>query len=85
MRFLLGQKFRKDIGFYSEIIHALPDLIWLKDSQGVYLACNCRFEDFIGASEQEIIGQTDYDLFDIELADFFREHDKKAMRKDSPE
>ena len=75
---------QKDIEFYRAIIHALPDLIWLKDPDGVYLACNHRFEDFIGASEQEIIGKTDYDLFDVELADFFREHDNKAMQKGSP-
>lgn len=80
----IPQGLRKDLGFYRAIIHALPDLIWLKDPDGVYLACNHRFEDFIGASEQEIIGKTDYDLFDVELADFFREHDKKAMQKDSP-
>ena len=26
--------------FLKSLVHNLPDLIWLKDPQGVYLACN---------------------------------------------
>jgi len=57
----------------------LPVLIWLKDPQGVYLACNPKFENFFGAKESEILGKTDYDFFDKKLAEFFRGKDKKAM------
>jgi len=66
------------------LIDTLPDLIWLKDSQGIYLACNQRFEKFFGAREQEIIGKTDHDFVDRELADFFRAHDRLAMEKNGP-
>lgn len=72
----------KEVGFRKAILHTLPDLVWLKDPHGVYLACNQRFEDFFGAVEAEIIGKTDYDFVDKELADFFRDHDKKAMLND---
>ena len=34
------------------ILQALPALIWLKDADGVYLACNERFEQFFGALEK---------------------------------
>lgn len=61
------------------LFHAIPDLIWLKDVDGVYLSCNEIFERFFGARETEIVGKTDYDFVDKELADFFREHDRKAM------
>jgi diguanylate cyclase (GGDEF)-like protein/PAS domain S-box-containing protein len=60
-------------------LHAIPDLVWLKDADGVYLSCNPMFERFFGASEAAIIGKTDYDFVDREQADFFREHDRKAM------
>ena len=43
------------------LIDTLPDLIWLKDSNGIYLACNNRFEQFFGACEREIVGKSDYD------------------------
>jgi two-component system, cell cycle sensor histidine kinase and response regulator CckA len=66
------------------LLRTIPDLVWLKDPQGVYLACNSRFESFFGAKEMDIIGKTDYDFVDRELADFFRENDKRAMERGKP-
>ncbi len=63
------------------LIHHLPDLVWLKDENGVYLACNKRFERFFGASEKNIAGKTDYDFVDDDIADFFREQDLLAIDK----
>ncbi len=66
------------------LIDTLPDLVWLKDPNGVYLACNHRFEQFFGASEQAIVGKTDYDFVSRELADSFRENDRIAMERRAP-
>ncbi|WP_319240044.1 PAS domain S-box protein [uncultured Propionivibrio sp.] len=66
------------------LIDALPDLIWLKDAQGIYLACNRRFEQFFGAPEREIVGKTDFDFVDATLAEFFRAHDRAAMERNGP-
>jgi len=60
------------------MVSAMPDLVWFKDQNGFYLECNQRFEDFIGFSQEQLIGKTDYDLFDKDLADFFRKNDKIA-------
>ncbi len=66
------------------LVRSIPDLIWLKDINGVYLSCNPMFERFFGAQEAEIDGKTDYDFVDKELADFFREHDRIAMAAGEP-
>jgi two-component system cell cycle sensor histidine kinase/response regulator CckA len=71
-------------GHLRTLLDTIPDLVWLKDSQGVYLGCNPRFESFFGAKEKDIIGKNDYDFVDKELADFFREHDKRAMDRGKP-
>ena len=63
----------------NSVVRNIPDLVWMKDSAGVYLSCNHAFERFFGASESEIIGKTDYDFVDKELADFFRQKDIEAM------
>src|ERR1017187_2565194 len=42
------------------------------------------FERFFGASEADIVGKTDYDFIDRTQADYFREHDRKAMVADKP-
>ncbi|MBU4276065.1 MAG: PocR ligand-binding domain-containing protein [Proteobacteria bacterium] len=66
------------------LIHTIPDLVWLKDQQGTYTLCNSRFESFFGASEKNIIGKSDYDFVDKEMADHFRRHDKIAMAQGKP-
>src|SRR5664280_1354609 len=66
------------------LLQTIPDLIWSKDMDGKYLSCNTMFERFFGVREAEIIGKTDYDFIDKELADFFRENDRKAMIEGKP-
>jgi PAS domain S-box-containing protein len=61
------------------LVQTLPDLVWWKDPDGVYKACNPKFERFFGAAQAEIIGKTDYDFLDKKLADFFREKDNVAI------
>ncbi|OIR00987.1 cyclic di-GMP phosphodiesterase Gmr [mine drainage metagenome] len=68
----------------SAMFQTINDLVWLKDLDGVYLACNSAFERFFGAKEVDIVGKTDYDFVDKELANFFREHDRLAMGNGSP-
>lgn len=66
------------------LLQSIPDLIWLKDINGVFLACNSMFERLFGARQKDIIGKTDYDFMDTELADFFRENDKRAIAAGKP-
>lgn len=66
------------------LLNTLPDFVWLKDEQGRYLACNHRFETYFGAKEADIIGKTDYNFVDSELADFFRMHDMRAIAAGGP-
>lgn len=61
------------------MLHAIPDLIWMKDAEGVYLLCNPQFERLTGMREAEIVGKTDYDLFDANLAAYFLEKDRATI------
>ena len=66
------------------LIETIPDLVWLKDPDGLYLACNRRFERFYGAKERDIVGKTDHDFVSREQADFFRKHDMAAIASGKP-
>jgi len=66
------------------LLDTLPDLVWLKDPEGVYLSCNKRFEQFFGAKESEILGKTDFDFVPHELASFFRANDQAALAANAP-
>jgi|GEM_PF-2782315 len=63
------------------IFNSIPDLVWLKDGEGKYLACNKRFESFFGAPKEQIIGKSDYDFVEKDLADLFRANDQNAIEK----
>ena len=66
------------------LVNTLPNLVWLKDPEGVYLSCNQRFEHYYGAAEKDIIGKTDYDFTDADQADSFRQNDAAAMTAAAP-
>ncbi|MDD5366247.1 MAG: PAS domain S-box protein [Gallionellaceae bacterium] len=66
------------------LLDTIPDLVWLKDPNGVYLACNPRFEQLFGAKEKDIVGRTDHDFVPAELAELFREKDVAAITAGGP-
>ena len=41
------------------VVQTIPDLLWLKDAQGVYQACNTAFEQHFGHPAAQIIGKSD--------------------------
>ncbi|GGX84215.1 hypothetical protein GCM10007160_09320 [Litchfieldella qijiaojingensis] len=61
------------------VVQAIPDMVWLKDLDGIFLFCNQAFEQAVGQREAEIIGGTDYDLFEPGEAACCRETDRAAM------
>ena len=63
----------------ENILDTIPDMVWLKDKNGVYLRCNSGFEKFINKKESEIIGKTDYDFLDRESANACIANDKIAI------
>lgn len=77
-------KLQKSETQLSTLVDAIPDLIWLKSPDGVYLSCNQMFERFFGAKEADIIGKTDYDFIEAALADDFVENDRVAMITNKP-
>ena len=70
--------------YLRTLVGSIPDLIWVKDVEGVYLSCNPMFERFFGAKAADILGKTDYDFVDKKLADSFRKHDRIAMEAGKP-
>ncbi|HWQ67676.1 MAG TPA: PAS domain S-box protein [Methanospirillum sp.] len=78
------EEIKRQAGLIKSLIDSIPDIIFFKDIHGVYLGCNPPFMEFAGVSSEEIIGKTDYDLFDPNIADLFREHDKLMLESGEP-
>ena len=65
-------------------VDALPDLVFFKDHEGRYLACNQAFEVFAGRLESEIAGLTDIEIFGPELGAAFVANDRQVLESGMP-
>ncbi len=67
--------------FLKALIDAVPDLVFIKDINSVYLGCNNAFAHrFIGMAEDEIVGKTDLDFVkDLDLAHWFLQKDREML------
>ena len=73
--------------FLKVVLGNIPQFIFWKDRNSVYLGCNHNFAIAAGLnSPEKIIGLTDYDLpWKKEEADFFRECDARIMETNTAE
>jgi PAS domain S-box-containing protein len=61
------------------ILDYSPAVIYVKDLEGRFILVNRRFEQLVKRDRDQIIGQTDYDLFPRVLSDIFRENDRLVI------
>jgi diguanylate cyclase (GGDEF)-like protein/PAS domain S-box-containing protein len=66
------------------VLSTIPDDLWIKDKNGVYLFCNPSFETFYGARAADIIGHTDFDFSHRVQAELFRASDLEAIEAGGP-
>ncbi|MFW2490632.1 PAS domain-containing sensor histidine kinase [Clostridium chromiireducens] len=78
----LYMEFQEKEALLVSLINSIPDMIYYKDINGVYLGCNKALENFVGMNQEDIIGCTDYDIFEREIADSFRKMDLKMIHKE---
>ena len=68
----------------SGLLNSIPDIIFFKDQQGIYLGCNPEFCRIVGRGHDEVVGHCDYDFFPKEEADFYRQQDRLMMEQGLP-
>lgn len=66
------------------LIDSIPDLIFIKDINSVYIGCNKAFEVAFGRPKHEIAGRTDFDFVDRDLASYYRERDRLMLEAGIP-
>lgn len=70
---------RVDEGACQAVLDALPSPVFVKDTEGVYLACNVAFERFVGRSREEILGRGAQDLWPEDLAQHYADKDGELL------
>jgi CHASE1-domain containing sensor protein len=53
---------RTQLSFTQQLIEAIPNPVFYKDSGGRYLGCNAAFEDYTGLPRSKIIGKTVFEV-----------------------
>jgi len=64
---------------YRHLLDNLPQMIWQKDADSVYVTCNASYAQVTGTTVEEINGKTDNDLSSSELAKKYRDDDRSVM------
>lgn len=67
---------------YRTLVENIPQKIFFKDRNSVYVSCNENYADDLKIKSDEIRGKTDYDFFPKELAEKYKADDKKVMDAD---
>lgn len=60
-------------------MNSIPDIIFYKDTDGVYRGGNSAWAALAGKPLSELIGKTDFDLFPADVAESFQSYDKAML------
>jgi diguanylate cyclase (GGDEF)-like protein/PAS domain S-box-containing protein len=62
------------------VLETIPDRVWLKDQDGIHLACNTAYATRLGATVAQVIGTADTQWFGEDLAAVFGKTDRAAIQ-----
>ncbi len=64
---------------YRTLLKNIPQRIFYKDLNSVYLLCNTSYAEDLSIKPDEIKGKTDYDFYPKDLADKYRANDLRVI------
>jgi two-component system cell cycle sensor histidine kinase/response regulator CckA len=77
---LAQKKLEEQMAFYTRILDALPNLVFVKDREGAFILVNKTFADFRGVRPSDLMGKTERQLYgDPELVRRFLREDMDVM------
>jgi len=78
------ERTRKNEAMLQNLLQTIPDQVWLKDVNGVYMTCNDNYALALGVKREDIIGTRDAQWVGEAMAKEFLETDHRAMRVGQP-
>lgn len=69
---------------YRSLLENLPQKIFLKNNELIFVSCNENFAKELNFKSSEIEGKTDYDFFPKELAEKYRKQDSDFLASGKP-
>ena len=68
----------------TSILKYTPAVVYIKDAEGKYLLVNSRYEELFGVKNEDVRGQTDFEILPREIAEQFRDHDLEVLSRNQP-
>ncbi len=68
--------------FFASLVDRLPICVLCKDLEGRITYANTRFLQLMELSIDQVLGKTDFDLFPADLAEKYRNDDRKVIQSD---
>jgi PAS domain S-box-containing protein len=75
----IEEKIRESERKYRILVENIPQKIFFKDRNSVYVSCNKNYAKDLKIKADEIIGKTDFEFFAKGLAEQYRADDKRIM------
>jgi PAS domain S-box-containing protein len=63
----------------TSAMNSIPDIIFYKDTDGVYRGGNTAWAALLGKPLDQLVGKTDLDLFPADVAKSFQSYDKAML------
>ncbi|MBU0487291.1 MAG: PAS domain S-box protein [Bacteroidetes bacterium] len=73
------RKLRQSLDFTNSLINTIPNPVFYKNAEGIYIGCSKAFEEYLGIPREKIIGHTVYDVSPPDLAEIFDKADKDLI------
>jgi PAS domain S-box-containing protein len=70
---------------YKTLIESIPQKIFLKDKDSIYISCNKNYAQDLKIKPDEISGRTDYDFYSKALAEKYRADDRRIVGRGETE
>lgn len=70
---------RKSEQKYRTLVENIPQKIFYKDTNSVYVSCNVNYAQDLKMQPSEITGKTDYDFYPKELAERYRADNRRII------
>jgi PAS domain S-box-containing protein len=64
----------------QSILNNIPDIAWMKDTNGKFVAVNKAMAKSVGSTVQDMIGKTDQDFYPADLAEKYIADDLKIIK-----
>lgn len=77
----IGRLLRDHPALFQKLLDAIPNPVFYKNADLVYLGCNQAFADYVGIPRQQVIGSTLEEVWDARQADRYRRMDRQLLEQ----